>query len=581
MTRPKPSWLWFLLAASVFLTLAIPRMIWNSPVGDEFWETTDGYYSWLGYPSPIVQHAPLATELQAIPLFFMGVEAGKPVDSNAYMRGFRFYFVENLSRWKRMLLFSRAVTAFVAILLGALLYASTRESPMTAGACLLFWVFEPNLGAHAVVASSDVPMTLFYFLSVYLYSRAISGSDDGLGTRCGLLSGIFAGAATACKYTALTLGPILLALEASRRLRGARGLGKPLWRDLSVWMLGFSIGLLPAFWLVTRGTPWDALLEVSRGIRAALGVMDLRHPNYYLGYASRTNHLGYYFMVLAVKMSPPLLILAALSGFKEFRKDFNGRAWIWAAPLGHFLMTVPMQNVGIRYLLPCLPFILLGSSVVWNRLWAGRRPYRLAAVGLALWMVLTSMVHWPDWIAYQSDWVRNENKLKYLADSNFDWGQDSARLAEVAKKRGWPTVHLAQFVGLDPGAYGMRWTYWTEKDLAAPQAGRVYAVNASFLQIAPVFDSDLNPIAMGWIRKIPPTEIVGETWWVWEIPGNESPDPSYKILSVPAYLWTCRMRPKTWCDPMKGGGGPNLTAVITHPEAGNKKLAPGEKFGSP
>lgn len=117
-----------------------------------------------------------------------------------------------------------------------------------------------------------------------------------------------------------------------------------------------------------------------------------------------------------------------------------------------------------------------------------------------------------------------------------DIGQDEKRLAETARQRGWENIKLAQFGGaIDPSAYGMKWNYWTQKDLTAPQPGQVYAVNVFLLQLGPAFLPSLTPIAKSWVISTPPTGRVGDTWLFFEIPGKPVPDSSPIIPSVSVF----------------------------------------------
>jgi len=63
----------------------------------------------------------------------------------------------------------------------------------------------------------------------------------------------------------------------------------------------------------------------------------------------------------------------------------------------------------------------------------------------------------------------------------------------------------------------------------------VYAVNASFIQLAPVFYPETLPIAQSWISQTPPTGKIGDSWYYFEISGTIS-NRSDKILFSAPFL---------------------------------------------
>jgi hypothetical protein len=191
----------------------------------------------------------------------------------------------------------------------------------------------------------------------------------------------------------------------------------------------------------------------------------------------------------------------------------------------------------VRYLLPAYPFLLLIGGKAFGEIWKGtlglKSPLvKVAACGLLFWHAASVMAAFPGMISYFNDLVPPERKFYYLGDSNLDWGQDVKTLAQVGLERGWKNLKLAQAGGVDPQFYGLKWSPWTERDLAGPQPGTVYAVNESFLQIAPVFYPDLIPIATGWLCQAVPTGKIGESWFYFEFPGKAPPDSSKALPSV-------------------------------------------------
>jgi hypothetical protein len=197
-----------------------------------------------------------------------------------------------------------------------------------------------------------------------------------------------------------------------------------------------------------------------------------------------------------------------------------------------------VQNLGIRYLLPAYPFLILMASQTAEWLWMQRGPGG-RAVGIAAVAALlighasTATVHARDVISYFNDLVPSAQKPFLLGDSNLDIGQDVKRLALAARARGWREVKLAQFGGtVDPSKYGLEWAPWTRNDLKGPQPGFVYAVNRSLFQLGSSFYPELRAISEGWASTRPPSGQVGDTWIYFEIPGETPSDPSDVFQSV-------------------------------------------------
>jgi hypothetical protein len=213
-------------------------------------------------------------------------------------------------------------------------------------------------------------------------------------------------------------------------------------------------------------------------------------------------------------------------------------AWIWIPAFFFFCFILPVQNLGIRYLLPIYPFLILMASFLMAKLWSwkpsgGSHTGKILVIGLLLWHAISVLSAVPNMISYYNDLIPWKKKIYYLGDSNIDMGQDVKRLAETARQRGWKNIKLAQFGGsVEPSFYGMNWNRWTQKDLAGPQPGTVYAVNVLLFQLGPIFIPTFTSIARGWAANTPPTGRVGDTWIYFEMPGDPIKDRSASLESV-------------------------------------------------
>ncbi len=241
-------------------------------------------------------------------------------------------------------------------------------------------------------------------------------------------------------------------------------------------------------------------------------------------------------MAFLLKSPLPFLALLATGLVLAALRKIRFPAWQWVPGLLFFAAIVPVQDLGVRYLLPAYPFFILMAAQAAGWLWerAGQgAAWKLLLAGLALFQAASVGLNFPHSISYFNELVPSERKFSWLGDSNLDIGQDLGRLAQTARQRGWKKVKLAYFGGVDPTAYGLDWEPWREGDLTGPRAGSVYAVNVSFFQLAPVFYPPTLPIATGWLSGARPSGRINDTWYYFEIPGKPKPDQGAFLDSAP------------------------------------------------
>ena len=100
-------------------------------------------------------------------------------------------------------------------------------------------------------------------------------------------------------------------------------------------------------------------------------------------------------------------------------------------------------NIGVRHVLPVyLAFSVIAAvglvqlaRLSKRSMWAGA-----AAAGLVLWLAATGALHHPDYIPYFNELVTGQPD-RVLCDSDYDWGQDTKRLAARLKQLGATSVN--------------------------------------------------------------------------------------------------------------------------------------------
>jgi hypothetical protein len=184
-------------------------------------------------------------------------------------------------------------------------------------------------------------------------------------------------------------------------------------------------------------------------------------------------------------------------------------------------MTGKLQ-IGIRHILPVLPFFYLFVALHLHRRWKSMVLGGLMVLGA----VETARVH-PDHLAFFNVFARGDGS-RYLADSNLDWGQDVARLADylhksgrkdyVIKVSGVRVAALVEFLGLDAKSRELS----AEELKKAPGGLLALGTNARL----GLEDARMNPDGSlkagsdwSWVEQYPVVAEIGRTIRVYDLGG--------------------------------------------------------------
>jgi hypothetical protein len=199
-------------------------------------------------------------------------------------------------------------------------------------------------------------------------------------------------------------------------------------------------------------------------------------PNEMLGYpvyldgTLRTGGWWYYYLACLAYKVPEGTWLIVLGSFVAlFARKRSRAAWfdefaVLAFPaIVLFAMTALTDiNLGLRYVLPILPFVYVATGKVVPAIAAIRGvtrwvPAGALAVCLGLTALQTALVH-PSYLA-SFNWISGgpDRGSEHLIDSNLDWGQDLVGLKSwLAKNRPGKNVGLAYFGQINPNIFRMR-----------------------------------------------------------------------------------------------------------------------------
>jgi len=270
-----------------------------------------------------------------------------------------------------------------------------------------------------------------------------------------------------------------------------------------------------------------------------LGMVNADHvPDYdaYMAGMLDKKFLSYFAVVWLVK--EPLAIIALVvvglvAVIRSRKYSLLDKLFLLAPPAvlfaAHSLLADPL---GIRYIIPVLAFTyligglglaeLIGSGTLWKRAAAGT---------LCVWLAVAALGIYPDHLSYFNEaacLIKDPGKIGldggsrcgplWLDDSNVDWGEGLKQLRtwwnEHAKGR---PMRLAYFGSFPPQAYGMAYESIDNQQLLQAPTPGLYAVSAHLVARIPPLSEKYGDGAGAWLRRTPPTAIVGHSLYIYDI----------------------------------------------------------------
>jgi len=391
------------------------------------------------------------------------------------------------------------------------------------------WVFNPLALAYGHLVITDMGMALGMMVAVWAFVVLLEKPT----WRSATLAGAATGLALAMKFSAVLLAPIYVVLALvflwCRRgvLRGAQGF----WKWLPLVALAAWVVVLLVYAPYWKPAPALTAAEAARiGVPGWFQKLRpvLVPPGFFKGIAMQAEHAAfgheaflcgewgakgwwYYFpLALAWKLPVPLLVLtvAALGlWLARLRRWSFAEAAPWTAALLYLALAMTSTiNIGVRYVLPMLPLLAVGTAQQLARL---SRNWRVAAWVLCGWLGVATTLAYPFYIEYFNEFVGGtRNGYRYLVDSNYDWGQDAKRLQVWLSARGNPKVYLRFFgSGKAIQYYGIRYEAASPEKIRQAREG-LLVISASAL-MRPDWrwlDEQRRPVAR-----------IGQTLFVYEL----------------------------------------------------------------
>jgi Dolichyl-phosphate-mannose-protein mannosyltransferase len=519
------------LVAPVLLAIvfAVPVLIMRekSATFDEVAHLPAGY-SYLVRHSILynLQHPPLIKEICAIPLLFMKVDLPPGPHLNEWDFGKDFLFRQNAHQllfWGRV----PAVALSLALAFVVLQWATTLWGKSGGFLALFLYAFDPTITAHAQLITTDIGLALFS--TVYLWRlRAYLHQPSA---RNALLSGLTLGLALGAKFSAVVLIPVSLMLMGAAAIwspesegqpsNGRGGLAK---RRLVLHGVAFAGMMLLAaavlwtlyFFPKDPSAYWKGIQLVNQDRGSS--------PYFYLMGELRPGGWDSYFLIAWLVKTPiPALVLlgAGLVMLASGRRArWLDEAFLLVPAVSYFIFySVFADNIGVRYLIPCFPFLFIFAGRL-AQIVERARPLRSLLLGtLLVWSLVEYMTIMPDHLSYFNQVAGGaEGGVEWLDHSNLDWGQGLMQLQKFIQENAIEDYAYFYFGTADPGYYGIKGRRITDFEfLLRPTRGLVILSVHFIPRGRDVLDRVFGRGPLNWLRHQNPIQIVGHAFYVYEI----------------------------------------------------------------
>lgn len=362
-------------------------------------------------------------------------------------------------------------------------FARSYLAPGAAGIAIALAALDPSLRAHASLATVDVA---FSVVVLWLLWATLEVFRAPTASRVATL-GAALGLAYSVKYSALLVTPFAFSPLLYHAWKARTDPRRVLRLGLFAVLVAASaiVVINAAYAYVEVGVPMKGINHYSKGFAALVQKFpDLRlpFPKPFLSGLDlilsneRTMHwnavvLGetfasgvwYYFLVVWMVKTPLALLLLATFGLRAtlvagIRRDRPVVFFLWIVltSLALYFSLVFRTQVGLRYMLMCVPLAYLIAAEGLAPWLAGRHAFRVfsfsgtaAAIALVCLVLVETLPYAGNPLAFTNSLVwPKKNAYRWIADSNIDWGQNYGRnerlLTELGLRSRYEPIHLLE-----------------------------------------------------------------------------------------------------------------------------------------
>lgn len=497
------------------MALQMLTVVWRKSITvDELVMIPSAYYHLVDGDFQLVnEHPPFSKILAAIPLLF--VQPNEPKVNSLSGRdphgpALSAFWDRNAKNFAEISFWTRVPMILLTLGIGVLIFIFARSlfGQRTAVFAVGLFSVEPTILAHGRVVQTDAVAAfgyLLFFIALYWYAAALTW-------RRAIFLGAAAAVAILGKYSMLLVGlvlppafMILWWFNSQRRVVLLHAVVATV-TMLVVINAAYFFQHAPLndadhAWISSNFTdrPQTAIQaaeflshivpkEFVLGIFFQYIHNQEGHSASLLGMYSQMGWWYYFPVAFALKTTLPFLLLVVTStGWAIFKlikeRDFK---FIWLlVPAAIYSVFVLFSNIniGVRYLLPLFPFLIIIGARLLDYLFSLRRLFAPVLVAIVLaWMWFEAVRIYPDHMAYMNQIASGAPHWWYLSDSNVEWGDDLHGLALYLQQRGESRVADATL-----GGFGILRFYGIERvdALVEQQDGtdrpRYLAIGASYL----------------------------------------------------------------------------------------------------
>lgn len=339
------------------------------------------------------------------------------------------------------------------------------------------FIFEPEILAHGHYAATDMILACFIFFSIICF---ILWRREFTYKRL-LILGILIGLTLSIKISAipfLLFSFVLLYVFDNKRdgFMTSSIVFRPLLVVIcislfTIWTTYFftwdrplgdgfvpknefvkKIMYIPGMsYLLTQPLPLGGYLRTIKQDLLYNYSSDYVKPAFLMGKFSQHGFWYFYPIAFILKTPFPLLILLLLVLIHDKKRKY---IFLLLPVLAIFISaSLSTLNLGVRYILPIYPFLILyASQVVFLKF-----PHKkLFLFILLVWYSIGTLLSAPHFLSYMSGFTGNK-KYTFLIDSNYDWGQGLLSLRKYQEIYHIDKLQLAYFGMVDPMLYGLRY----------------------------------------------------------------------------------------------------------------------------
>ncbi len=531
------------------------------------------------------EHPPLAKALAGFPLAIQNSINGIKSDwswegINQWEAGW-YLLYEAGNDPANVLFWARLPMIFLMIGLGLFIYKWAAElwSRRIGLLVLLLYAFYPDVIAHGRLVTTDIAAAFGYVISIYYFDKALVKNDH----KSVIYAGIAFGIAQLLKFSAFLLFGVLLFLVIIRSIlnRKESSFIGEFWKNIKKYFWTCTISLI-VVWIVYIPFVWNTpagieheviegnltqdpgtlmqriflhLFEnnpITRGLgHYLLGVLLVfarvagGNATFALGQVSDKSIPWYFPFAWLVKTPISIIVLFLWSIITLFASKFyKNKDKFWTASLFltpwlvYWAFTLKGSlNIGIRHLMPTVPFVLLLIGYGLNEIWESKSKIgRYFAGGLVAFLIVSTLSYFPSYIGYFNEAVPRDQRYNYLVDSSLDWGQDLLRLKKYVDDNNINDIKVDYFGGSVPSYYIPESRKWHSS--YGPTTGWL-AISATFYQSSKLYGEKEGKWSYGWLDVFEPVAEIGGSILVFNITPEDliknppvSPYPITKIDPV-------------------------------------------------